>query len=264
MNLAADDGLGVRHRDAHRGAAVLRRRRPGRPWRRFRRSSTRRPSRRRGATAARPPLPGLDGTARAAGQVQPARRVADAALRLARLFRSTGRAVVVLHRAADVRAAVQRREDGDARLVGLVEEARDDLRVGRRGLRCFGAAAPSGPASARAPCRSTSRSTWARRRSRRAAARSSATMSSRPAVMSSLTTGSIQSLYIAPTRPKCSRKLNAAMMVRFQSIWLARPPLTESGSCGRGCTGGGATNWKRNVVSPMTILPRASSVRRTW
>ena len=36
-------------------------------------------------------------------------------------------------------------------------------------------------------------------------------------------------------------------MVRFQSIWLARPPLTESGSWGRGWTGGGATNWKRNV-----------------
>ena len=81
------------------------------------------------------------------------------------------------------------------------------------------------------------------------------------AVMSSLTTGSIQSLYIAPTRPKCSRKLNAAMIVRLQSIWLATPPLTESGSCGRGCTGGGATNWKRNVISPMTIFPRASSVR---
>ena len=90
------------------------------------------------------------------------------------------------------------------------------------------------------------------------------TMSSRPAVRSSLTTGSIQSLYIAPTRPKCSRKLNAAMIVRLQSIWLARPPLTESGSCGRGCTGGGATNWKRNVVSPMTTLPRASSVSRIW
>ncbi len=86
----------------------------------------------------------------------------------------------------------------------------------------------------------------------------------RAAVRSSLTTGSIQSLYIAPMRPKCRRKLNAAMIVRFQSIWLATPPLTDSGSCGRGCTGGGATNWKRNVVSPMTTLPRASSVSRIW
>ena len=74
-------------------------------------------------------------------------------------------------------------------------------------------------------------------------------MSTRPATLkSSPTTGSIQSEYIAPTRPKWSRKLNAAMIVSVQSIWRARPPFTESGSCGRGCTGGGATNWKRNVV----------------
>src|SRR5258708_4242951 len=60
------------------------------------------------------------------------------------------------------------------------------------------------------------------------------TISSRPALRSSLTTGSIQSLYIAPTSPKWTRKLKAAIMVRFQSIWLAMPPLTESGSWGLG------------------------------
>ena len=51
---------------------------------------------------------------------------------------------------------------------------------------------------------------------------------------SSLMTGSIQSEYMAPMRPKWSMKLKAAMTVRFQSIWLAIPPFTESGSWGRG------------------------------
>ncbi|MCW5831606.1 MAG: hypothetical protein KIS78_04030 [Labilithrix sp.] len=60
------------------------------------------------------------------------------------------------------------------------------------------------------------------------------------------------------------RKLNAAMIVSDQSIWLAMPPFTASGSCGRGWTGGGATNWKRKVVSPMTTFPRASSVSFIW
>ncbi len=44
-------------------------------------------------------------------------------------------------------------------------------------------------------------------------------MSTRPATLkSSPTTGSIQSEYIAPTMPKCSKKLNAAMIVSDQSI----------------------------------------------
>ena len=52
------------------------------------------------------------------------------------------------------------------------------------------------------------------------------------------------------------------IIVKFQSTLF--PDFTERGSWGRGCTGGGATNWKRNVVSPTTTLPRASSVSLTW
>ena len=44
---------------------------------------------------------------------------------------------------------------------------------------------------------------------------------------------------VAPIAPKCSMKLNAAIIVRVQSIWLAIPSFTASGSCGRGCAGGG-------------------------
>ncbi len=54
------------------------------------------------------------------------------------------------------------------------------------------------------------------------------------------------------------------MMVVVQSMSLASPDRTETGSCGLGCTGGGATNWKRKVVSPTTTLPRASSLSGTW
>ncbi len=53
-------------------------------------------------------------------------------------------------------------------------------------------------------------------------------------MLSSPTTGSSQSEYIAPMKPKWNMKLNAAMIVSFQSIWLASPPFTDSGSCGRG------------------------------
>ena len=54
------------------------------------------------------------------------------------------------------------------------------------------------------------------------------------------------------------------MMVVVQSMSLASPAFTETGSCGFGWTGGGATNWKRNVVSQTTTLPRASSLKFTW
>ena len=59
------------------------------------------------------------------------------------------------------------------------------------------------------------------------------------------------------------RNDNAAIIVVFQSMPCA-PRSTATGSCGFGCTGGGATNWKRNVTSPTTTLPRESSVNRTW
>ncbi len=51
------------------------------------------------------------------------------------------------------------------------------------------------------------------------------------------------------------------MIVVFQSIALA-PRRTATGNCGFGCTGGGATNWNKNVVSAITTLPRESSVSR--
>ncbi len=54
------------------------------------------------------------------------------------------------------------------------------------------------------------------------------------------------------------------MIVIDQSILSDMPDFTLAGSCGFGCTGGGATNWKRNVVSPTTIFPRESSVSLTW
>ncbi len=54
------------------------------------------------------------------------------------------------------------------------------------------------------------------------------------------------------------------MIVVGQSMSPAMPDFTETGSCGLGCTGGGATNWKRNVVSPTTTLPRDSSLSGIW
>ena len=47
------------------------------------------------------------------------------------------------------------------------------------------------------------------------------------------------------------------MMVNAQSTF--RPFLIERGSCGRSGAGGLTTNWKRKVVSPTTIFPRALS-----
>ena len=45
--------------------------------------------------------------------------------------------------------------------------------------------------------------------------------------------------------------------------WVSEP-RTDGGSCGRGWTGGGSTNWKSSVRSPMTTLPRDLSDSRTW
>ena len=52
--------------------------------------------------------------------------------------------------------------------------------------------------------------------------------------------------------------------MKGQSIRFTKPPRTAAGSCGRGWIGGGTTNWKSIVVSPMTTLPRQLSVSGIW
>ena len=50
------------------------------------------------------------------------------------------------------------------------------------------------------------------------------------------------------------------MIVVVQS--MTSPAFTETGSWGRGWMGGGATNWKRKVVSPTTTEGSISSSSR--
>ena len=66
------------------------------------------------------------------------------------------------------------------------------------------------------------------------------------------------------TNPKWVMKENITKAVNSQSMPAMKPPTTAAGSCGRGCTGGGTTNWKSSVVSPMTTLPREVSFSLTW
>ena len=51
----------------------------------------------------------------------------------------------------------------------------------------------------------------------------------------------------------------AAMVVKNQSTPVSADPRTEAGSCGRGCGGGGVTNWNRIVMSASEIFPRERS-----
>ena len=49
------------------------------------------------------------------------------------------------------------------------------------------------------------------------------------------------------------------MVVKNQSTPVSAEPRTDAGSCGRGCGGGGVTNWNRIVMSASVIFPRARS-----
>ena len=51
----------------------------------------------------------------------------------------------------------------------------------------------------------------------------------------------------------------ATTATSIQSRFCISDERTDGGSCGRGCTGGGVTNWKSTVTSPMTTLPRDRS-----
>ena len=50
----------------------------------------------------------------------------------------------------------------------------------------------------------------------------------------------------------------ATTATSIQSRFCISDERTDGGSCGRGCTGGGVTNWNSTVTSPMTTLPRDS------
>ncbi len=63
-------------------------------------------------------------------------------------------------------------------------------------------------------------------------------------------------------RMRWSRNEMAAMVVKNQSTPVSADPRTEAGSCGRGCGGGGVTNWNRIVMSAERDLPARALVER--
>src|SRR5215831_15467405 len=58
---------------------------------------------------------------------------------------------------------------------------------------------------------------------------------------------------------KWKRNDTAAIVVKNQSTSEVIDPRTDAGSCGRGCGGGGVTNWNRIVMSASEIFPRDRS-----
>ena len=61
------------------------------------------------------------------------------------------------------------------------------------------------------------------------------------------------------TNATCSSAVNASATANQRSISAVTRRRTESGSCGRGCGGGGRSSWNSTVVSPTVTLPRARS-----
>jgi len=82
-------------------------------------------------------------------------------------------------------------------------------------------------------------------------------MSTRPATLkSSPTIGSIQSELHRTDDAEVEEEAERGDDRERSSRSGSEPALHARGSCGRAAPAEGATNWKRNVVSPTTTLPR--------
>jgi hypothetical protein len=65
-------------------------------------------------------------------------------------------------------------------------------------------------------------------------------------------------------KPNIVMNVNTTNDVNSQSMLRTKPARAAAGSCGRGWTGGGSTNWNSSVVVLSRTLPRDVSLSLIW